>query len=336
MMSFYSAALGSFVADALAMPGHWYYDRQALKEDYGSLDEYKAPRSPHPDSILSRSEYHPLNSEGEILHDQAEYWGQSGIHYHQFLKAGENTLNLQLAQLLMRQIQATKQYDAGLWLDVYIQFMRTPGNHRDTYLEECHRGFFTNYAKGKNKRKCGTRDEHIGGLASVPALLAALPAEANWRAIVREHVVLTHRHSNVIRAADCLARLLHALANGISLREAIAKAAGDWFSTRKAQGWSIRPDKVVIGRILSPACYINHSFPAALYLAWKYHDDFEAGIVANAMVGGDNCHRGVVVGALLGFANKIKPHWQKGLTSQQLKGLTGLTFPEGEPSSPSR
>jgi hypothetical protein len=42
--------------------------------------------------------------------------------------------------------------------------------------------------------------------------------------------------------------------------------------------------------------------PAALYLAWKYHDDFAAGLTANATVGGDNCHRGAVVGSLLGVA----------------------------------
>ena len=30
--------LGSLIADALALPGHWYYDRAALVRDYGSLD----------------------------------------------------------------------------------------------------------------------------------------------------------------------------------------------------------------------------------------------------------------------------------------------------------
>jgi len=59
----------------------------------------------------------------------------------------------------------------------------------------------------------------------------------------------------------------------------------------------------VIGARFSPACYIAEAMPAALYLAWKYHDDFAAGITANAMVGGDNCHRGAVVGSLLGAAN---------------------------------
>jgi ADP-ribosylglycohydrolase len=54
---------------------------------------------------------------------------------------------------------------------------------------------------------------------------------------------------------------------------------------------------------VSPACYIDDAFPASLYLAWRYAGDFEAGVVANTNVGGENCHRGAVVGALLGAAS---------------------------------
>ena len=73
-------------------------------------------------------------------------------------------------------------------------------------------------------------------------------------------------------------------------------------SKRKAEQWSREPDEVVIGHRVSPACYIADAFPASLYLAWKYADDFEAGVIANTNVGGDNCHRGAVIGALLGAA----------------------------------
>ena len=69
----------------------------------------------------------------------------------------------------------------------------------------------------------------------------------------------------------------------------------------------------MIGRYLSPACYIVDAFPAALYLCWKYADDFEAGIRANALVGGDSCHRGAVVGGLLGLANGVPAHWRNTL-----------------------
>ncbi|MCX6976878.1 MAG: ADP-ribosylglycohydrolase family protein [Verrucomicrobia bacterium] len=35
--------------------------------------------------------------------------------------------------------------------------------------------------------------------------------------------------------------------------------------------------------------------------------------MANANVGGDNCHRGAVVGALLGAANGVSHRWRHGL-----------------------
>jgi ADP-ribosylglycohydrolase len=63
--------LGAFFGDALAMPVHWYYDRAALVRDYGRVVDLVAPKNPHADSILWRSNYAALNAKGEILHDQA-------------------------------------------------------------------------------------------------------------------------------------------------------------------------------------------------------------------------------------------------------------------------
>lgn len=309
--TFHNAYLGSLVADAVAMPVHWYYDREALRAEYGEITGYLAPRNPHTDSILWRSKYDALNERGEILHDQAAYWGRRGIHYHQFLKAGENTLNFQLASQLVLLCGKAGGYDPDAWLAHYIDFMLTPGNHRDTYLEEYHRGFFTRYSMGKPPRKCAIQDEHIGGLAQVPALCfvlreAGLP---ELRAAVKEHVGLTHAHANVLRAADTLARLLFRIGEGLAPREAIQREAGDWLSGTKAGTWTTQPDTHVIGKRFSPACYIAESMPASLYLVWKYHDDFDAGIIANAMAGGDNCHRGTVVGSLLGAANGVPAKW---------------------------
>lgn len=295
---------GSLAADALAMPVHWYYDREALARDYGPVDRFLAPKNPHPGSILWRSHYESLNDRGDILREQAVFWGQRGVHYHQFLEAGENTLNFKLARELYLWIRARGGYDPDAWLDHYIARMLEPGWHRDTYVEEYHRAFFTRYAQGKPPRKCGISDEHIGGLASVPALVAALDGTPrdDLRRITKEHVGLTHANANVLRAADTLVRTLVAVAEGVALRDAIRREAGDWISGNKAESWRNQPDSQVIGSRFSPACYIAEAMPAALYLSWKYHEDFAAGIVANASVGGDNCHRGAVVGSLLGAA----------------------------------
>ncbi len=297
-------AWGSFIGDALAMPVHWYYDRAALHRDYGLVRDYLAPRNPHADSILWRSEYTPLNERGDILREQAQYWGRRGIHYHQFLHAGENTLNLQLAKVLIESLVARGVCDPDDYLRRYIEFMLTPGKHRDTYVEEYHRKFFSAYARRTAPRKCAGSDIHIGGLAHVGILCTFFDADVPAaREAVREHIGLTHRSDEVLAAGDALARMLCAVAAGADLREAIFQHGADWFSKRKADQWSREPDEVVIGHRVSPACYIADAFPASLYLAWKYADDFEAGVIANANVGGDNCHRGAVVGALLGASS---------------------------------
>ena len=307
--------VGALAADALSMPVHWYYNRAALRRDYGRVSSYVAPKSPHADSILWRSEYQPLNEKGNILHEQAVYWGRKGVHYHQFLHAGENTLNFQLAVALFEQVKETGSYNAEAWVERYCEFMLTPGRHGDTYVEECHRAFFTNYARGKKWRSCGVDDVHVGGLASVPALVTALGAgHPDLRAVVQEHVAITHKNNEVLRAADTLVRLHAAIGSGEgSLEEALFEEASDYISRRKVVAWSKKSDEVVIGEILSPACYIKDAFPAALYLAWKYQHDFSGGIIANANLGGDNCHRGAVVGSLLGAACKVPLKWRAGL-----------------------
>ena len=52
------------------------------------------------------------------------------------------------------------------------------------------------------------------------------------------------------------------------------------------------------------------SFTASLYLAYKYADDFTLAVLANAKTGGDNCHRGVVVGSVLGMQSGV-PRWPR-------------------------
>lgn len=308
---------GGFVGDAHAMPGHWYYDRKALHRDYGLIVEYQAPRNPHPDSILWRSSYVAENERGQILHEQARFWGQRGVHYHQNLTAGENTLNLQLARLLIDSLRDNAAYDPDDYAKRYIEFMLTPGSHRDTYVEEYHRNFFTNYARGKKPRKCGQSDIHIGGLSHVGVLSAYFRNDLSQaRAAVREHVELTHPNAELLHAADTLTKILIAVMDSTPLREAIREYGNDYFSEKRTAELHGRPDSVVIGSVFSPACYIQDAFPATLYLAWKYAESFAGGIIANTNVGGDNSHRGAVLGSLLGAAvgvDGIPPNFITGL-----------------------
>jgi ADP-ribosylglycohydrolase len=316
------ALYGLFVGDALSMPAHWYYDRRAIDRDYGRIVDYLPPQNPHPDSILWRSRYAPPRPGFDILHDQARYWGRKGVHYHQFLRPGENTLNLLLCRLLLTSLDSCGGYDPDDFLERYIAFMTTPGSHRDTYVEECHRHFFTNLAAGRPPRRCGVTEKHIGGLVGlVPILvrMAAMPAAA--RAASKTHLALTHPGAAMATAADAVCDILLPVLSGVPLADAIGRAlnrqANPHFG-RPLRRWIAEPDDAVVGRRLSTACYVSDAVPAVIYLALKYAERPEEGLVANVHLGGDNAHRGALLGSLFGAAmgtQAFPERWIEGLAA---------------------
>jgi ADP-ribosylglycohydrolase len=335
------ALWGMFVGDALAMPVHWYYNIAALWQDIGVIRDYQAPKPHHPNSIMALANTAKAgrgNQEGDIvgnviLKGKKHHWGQANRHYHQGMQAGDNTLNLLCARVLMRSLNAVGEYDPKDFLQEYIRFMTEPDQHNDTYAESFHRDFFANYARGVVPEECAGAEGHdtasIGGLVCLPlVILSALRdhdlLSANEIALTQQR--LTHQSSLLERYTLALSDLLfHIFESPEPDIEALAcrvakgvgfPAADVLQSVRRKQS----SDLDVIGGLLSPACYIDQSFPSVLYLAARYSNDFEAALIANTNVGGDNCHRGAILGALLGATlgyEAIPKRWIEGLTAHQ-------------------
>ena len=317
-MSFQNAFLGSLVADAVSMPVHWYYNARAIDQDYADFDHYMAPKNPHPDSILWRSKYEPIGEKDDILREQSKHWGKRGVHYHQFLTAGENTLNLKLACELYRTIIKNGEYNPDTWLERYAEVMLTPDWHEDTYAEEYHRAFFSNYARGKKLSNCGIEDIHIGGLSLVPALLAGMEAVDQTEKVhllESTHTLVqhTHNHPHTLAAARNLTNILIALDKQNDIRNTLQELSLSEVPLKSIKKWEQLSDRKVVGDTLSTACYLPESFTASLYFAWKYFDDFSLAVLANAKVGGDNCHRGVVVGSIVAMQTGIPDKWLRDL-----------------------
>lgn len=318
---FDAAWWGSFIGDALAMPVHWYYTRERIPADYGNITGYLPPHNPHPDSMLWRSQYASTGTTDDILHDQARWWGgPRDIHYHQFLHAGENTLNVCIAALLAQSLIDCGRYDRDDFAHRYIDFMLTPASHGDTYVEACHRAFFQRYAQGLELEDCGIEDAHIGGLATLTPLILfhARDRDAMQQAVA-SHVELTHKGPVAAAAAAVFADLLYCSLQGEPMTEALRHAGPEGHPALAwpyAEWAATRADEDVVGTQFSPACYLGDSLPATLYLAVKYAGDLRAGLLANVRLGGDNCHRGVVLGALLGA--------QCGLDAVPQQWVTGL------------
>lgn len=317
----------SFIADSLAMPVHWFYNPWDIYKAFpGGIKKFEAAPAFHPSSIMN---LHSTTSGGRgaqqtrqvpqvvgdiILKGKRQYWGVANQHYHRGMAEGENTLNLHCMRVVMRGINHNHgRYDSAIFLHDYIVFMTAEiPQHPDTYAESYHRGFFANLAKGRLPEKCGavTHDTaSVGGLVTVaPIAIAELLRDrllSRVQKVCRTHIFLTHPDEKLGKICDAYVALIDALLfrtseDSRALIAATAKQSVGIDVAQLAQKYS--DDNLVVGGKFSRACYIDDSWPSLLYLAWKYFDDPQQALIANANLGGDNCHRGALLGVILGLA----------------------------------
>jgi ADP-ribosylglycohydrolase len=328
-----------FVGDALAMPVHWYYNIAALQRDFGVIRDYHPPKAEHPSSIMALANTGKAGrgtQDGNVVGDvillgKKHHWGQAKRHYHQGMQAGDNTLNLLCARVLLRSLNANGRHDPADFLRDYVSFMTTPDRHNDTYAESYHRDFFANFARGLPPERCAGAEGHdtasIGGLVGLPPVIFAAMRAGEASEVIAAAMAqlrLTHLSAKLERfALEFCDVLIHLLSDPSPQLAPLACAAAKRLGfPAEAVIERVRrngaPDHEVIGKLLSSACYIDQSFPAALYLAARYPEDFEAALIANTNLGGDNCHRGAVLGAILGAAlgvDAIPERWRQGLTA---------------------
>lgn len=342
-----SALKTAFIADALAMPVHWYYQPLEIELAFtGGIQQFEAAPQFHPSSIMS---LHSKNKGGRqsadksalvtkggawlnpapqvvgdiILKDKALFWDTPNVHYHQGMKAGENTLNAHCARVLMRTLARTSgSYDQDAFVSAYIEFMTVqPPAHPDTYAESYHRGFFANLAQGRKPAQCAmeTHDTaSIGGLVTIGPLVCSErlngSSESDIQLACRAHLALTHPDESLMRVCDRYVRLLCGLMDAgddVNVKALLIEASKGLASFDLAALVKRNlPDHHVVGHLFSRACYISDSWPIVLYLAYKYQDDPWQALLVNTNLGGDNVHRGAVLGTILGLHNNtVAANW---------------------------
>jgi hypothetical protein len=173
-------------------------------------------------------------------------------------------------------------------------------------------------------------------------LLAKSPYQAIGQAI--EHQNLTHRSENNVAALSVLVPLLQELISGKDGRETtiahgrqvrLPEVTGkDLFAQyRQSHGpgnipsdemWQLHirledasmdiprlinefNEETLTQSRLATACYPEHGLPMLLYLAVRHDFNLKQSLLANANAGGDNVHRGMALGLLLGAASNNVP-----------------------------
>jgi len=384
------ALWGLFIGDALAMPAHWFYDRENIRKVFaGGVTGFMDAPAAHPESFMSGVAYRPDSDAArrhgrsvDILHEHARFYdtgdrpasGQSSqsdsdettrFHYHHDLKAGDNTLGAHLVRVLMRSVIRERRYDPDAFLADFVSFMTTPGTNRDAYLESYLRRWFENYSRGREPRLCAAfqRDDFsIGSLGGViRPLVASLTAAGACQGfgVAVEHQNLTHRSEAVASALIVLVPLLHGLLKGsdparilrthsnhLRLPKVTGEGLREIYRQRGGPGnipadeiWQLHNELCAesfdieqflaehasdddVCRRLSTACYSEHGLPLLLSLVGRHEFDLGESLLANANLGGDNVHRGMILGMLVGaVGGDGMDAWKAGLRDQE--GIAG-------------
>lgn len=188
-----------------------------------------------------------------------------------------------------------------------------------------------------------------GGI--IRPLILALTAKSAYDGvgIAIDHQILTHRSQNISSALSQLVPLLFDLINGKAPMDTLADTAqnislikihGSELSKKYADAmgprnipkdemWKIHTeftdarlseilphatDENMITTRFATSCYPEHGVPLIIYFLYKNNFDFKKAIFDNANAGGDNVHRGMILGALAGAgSHEIPEDLKKGL-----------------------
>lgn len=388
-----NALWGLFIADALAMPAHWFYSLSNIKETFdGGIQDYAAAPHPHPESFMVGMEYDPdvesarrFGRPYDILHEHARFYKtsysglqiltddqesehghsvpslESRFHYHHGLQAGENTLGAHLVRVLMRSVIRGRRYDPDAFLDGFVDHLTVQGKNHDPYTEIYIRRWFENYSRGCSPSACAEQQRRAWSIGShggmIRPLVLSLLVESGYQGVglAIEHQNLTHRSENAATGLAVLVPLLNDLVHGADARRAVVFHAGKiraprvtgeelFASYRDHHGpenipedemWRFhtrlkdvpfdverlvreQPSEKVVRNLFATACYPEHGLPLMLYLVMEHNFNLQAALLANTNAGGDNVHRGMILGLLLGaVCPGIPDHLAHGLIAHR-------------------
>jgi len=238
------ALWGMHIADALAMPSHWFYggNRQVRATYGGDITGYVKPSTDLQGSIMNLSNTGGAgrgSTDGDIIgtvicHGKKRYWERGrSCHYHCTLQAGEGTIEASIVRELYNSMTANGGVVAPAnFVQQYIKFMTTPGTHNDCYASTYHRMFFKNRADGRPLEQCPDNDGHNvdtqDGLAiTIPVALAtAKKSDSEADQAIGESAQMLRRSRPCAQYGALYGRMLRDLLADKPLDQVLEGAAG--------------------------------------------------------------------------------------------------------------
>jgi ADP-ribosylglycohydrolase len=320
------AIMGALIGDALGVACHWYYDLECLEKDHGWITDYVDPK---------------LDSECHGWVDASVARVKAG------LKKGGPSQTGQFIIMLLESVAETSRHDLKDYTARLDEFFKTidgttySGRYtnwvvRDTYRNRVKEGMSwddPNVGSFSATSEGAQRAVVLAARYSGDPVMAAKEMYANIR--------LTFRDAFIVGQQLAYAIVVSALIEGVQLtdigrhlqivygnREISPKLIQGWDTmsavTIGDSAWSPRfrtfpPHKISV--IHGMDCEQDHLLPAAYWLAHRYPNDFEAGILAAVNSGGNNMARATLTGAMLGAMNGLS-----GIPERFISGLENSEF----------
>jgi ADP-ribosylglycohydrolase len=319
------AIMGALIGDALGVGCHWYYNLECLEEDYGWVTDYVDPK---------------LDSEcaGEDVPAQRVKAG---------LKKGGPSQTGQFIIMLLESVAKTSRHDLEDYTARLDEFFKTidgtaySGRYTDWAIREMYRN--------RVKEGMSWDDPNIGSLASTSegaqrAVILAARYSGDLVMAAKEiyaNLRLTYRDAFVVGQQLAYGLVVGALVEGVQLTD-IGKPLGTVYGNKEIRPKMIQGiDTMVavsigqsawdpdfrtfpphkISEIHGMDCEQDHLLPGAYWLAHRYPNDFEAGILAAVNSGGNNMARATLTGAMLGAMNGLS-----GIPERFISGLENSEF----------
>ena len=266
--------LATFVADSFSLGSHWIYDRgQIVKHFPDGVSGLEAPRS----------SYHGDKGAGDLTHH------------------GDQAL------VLLESLANRKSWSQKNWLEDWKAYWTSdPNSYKDGATSDT----LANHENGIYKPSNSHDFSAVSRLGPLLAFLSDTTLDQQIES-ARCYVEATHGDPLVSDSAEWVVRALYLLKKGVDLRDAFEAAVEQGtYSTDFGIGYrkgvrSLKKssDESISG--LGQSCNIHNALPLTVWMALTHEDDPVEMLTQNALAGGDNAARGMVLGLFIAAQGKF-------------------------------
>lgn len=306
MISHPTLLKAALTADALNLGPHWVYNQAKITREFPEgIAELSAPLT----------NYHPGKGAGDFTH------------------YGDNLA------LMLRTHAIANQWDHDLFFNAWKSFW----NQSKAFQDQATKTTLAHLEDPKNTPPSGSNDTSGAGMAL--ALLTFLDPtdEATVIHTIRQHTAFTHGDEETVDTAEFFTRVALQALKGQSIPDAIEQASQANYATLDAASYLTQAkaalsidDHLKVAAEFGLTCHNPEAFPLTLYYLLRNPTDLSAALSENALAGGDNAARAIIIAILIaavqGWDNSLDSHWESLTQHQELNALlAGDPQPQRKP-----